>query len=132
MTSTSTERTVIALQQLFAGYGLPLQLVFDNDPNVPQSIFNVPEGEYGVKCIQYSPYHPSSIWLAEQFVGTFKQAMKAGEADGTTKLLAKLQNYSTCNHQQITEFSFHYQLVQSHMDSSYNERVLQQQTNQQL
>ena len=49
-----------------------------------------------VKCIQYSPYHPSSIrlaeQLAEQFVGTFKQAMKAGEAD-RLPLTHRLQNF---------------------------------------
>ena len=32
MTPTSTEQTVIALQQLFARFGLPLQLVSYNGP----------------------------------------------------------------------------------------------------
>ena len=45
----------------------------------------------GVKHIKYSPYHPSSNGLAERFVRTFKQAMKAGEADGTTV------NHRLCN-----------------------------------
>ena len=32
MSSTSAEQTVVALRQLFAAYGLPLQLMSDNGP----------------------------------------------------------------------------------------------------
>ena len=32
MTSTSAEQTIVVLRQLFASYGLPLQLVSDNGP----------------------------------------------------------------------------------------------------
>ena len=32
MSSTSAEQTVVVLRQLFAAYGLPLQLMSDNGP----------------------------------------------------------------------------------------------------
>ena len=36
MSSTSAEQTLVVLRQLFATYGLPLQLVLDNGPNLQQ------------------------------------------------------------------------------------------------
>ena len=55
----------------------------------------------GVKHIKCSPYHPSSNGLAERYARTFKQVMKAGEADGTTvnhRLSNFLLSYQTTTH----------------------------------
>ena len=82
MASTSAEQTIIALRQLFATYGLPLQLVSDNGPQFTAVEFQHFLKGNGVKHIRCSPCHPSSNGLAERFVRTFKQAMKAGEGDG--------------------------------------------------
>ena len=65
MTTTGTEQTVIALRQLFASYGLPLQLVSDNGPQVTAAEFQQFLKGNGVKHIRCSPYHPSSNGLAE-------------------------------------------------------------------
>ena len=92
MTSTSAEQTIIVLRQLFASYGLPLQLVSDNGPQFTAIEFQHFLKGNGVKHIRCSPYHPSSNGLAERFVRTFKQAMKAGEADGLP-LSHRLQNF---------------------------------------
>ena len=80
--STSAEQTVVALRQLFATYGLPLQLVSDNGPQFTVVKFQHFLKGNRIKHIQCTPYHPSSNGLAEQFVRTLKQAMKAGEGDG--------------------------------------------------
>ena len=92
MTSTSAEQTIIVLRQLFASYGLPLQLVSDNGPQFTAIEFQRFLKGNGVKHIRCSPYHPSSNGLAERFVRTFKQAMKAGEADGLP-LSHRLHNF---------------------------------------
>ena len=105
MSSTSAEQTVVVLRQLFATYGLPLQLVSDNGPQFTAVKFQHFLKGNGVKHIRCTPYHLSSNGLAERFVRTFKQAMKAGENDGL-KPFTKLQSHSTCNHKQITKFSF--------------------------
>ena len=78
MISTSTEQTVTALQQLFASYGL-LQLVSDNGPQFTVVEFQEFLKKNGVIHICFLSYHPTSNGLVEQFVGTFKQAMKVGE-----------------------------------------------------
>ena len=85
MTSTtSTDQTISVLRQLFSSYGLTLQLVSDNGPQFTSNDFQHFMKANGVKHIKCYPYHPSSNGLAERFVRTFKQAMKAGESDGTT------------------------------------------------
>ena len=70
MKSTTAAKTIEILRHLFARYGLPEQLV---DMFMKQN---------AVKHIKSSPYHPSSNGLAERFVRTFKEAMRAGERDG--------------------------------------------------
>ena len=90
--STSAEQTVVALRQLFATYVLPLQLVSDNSPQFMEAKFQHFLKGNRVKHIRCTPYHPSSNGLEEQFVRTFKQAMKAGEGDGLP-LLHRLQNF---------------------------------------
>ena len=89
MTTTGTEQTVTALRQLFASYGLPLQLVSDNGPQFTAAEFQQFLKGNGVKHIRCSPYHPSSNGLAER---TLKQAMRSGEADGLP-LAHRLQNF---------------------------------------
>ena len=73
MSSTLAEQTVVVLQQLFATYGLPLQLVLDNGPQFTAVEFQHFLKGNGVKYILCTPYHPSSNGLAERFVRTFKQ-----------------------------------------------------------
>ena len=66
MTSTSIDQNITVLCQLFASYGLPLQLVsaMVHDLHQMNYYFMKPNG---VKRIKYSPYHPSSNGLVERF-----------------------------------------------------------------
>ena len=94
----------------------------------------------GVKHIKCSPYHPSSNGLAECFVRTFKQAMKAGESDGTTlnhRLSNFLLSYRTTTHATTNRSPsslFLQREIYTRLDllqPTCNEHVFQQQTNQQ-
>ena len=78
MASTTTEKTLEVLRSLFASYGLPEQLVSDNGPQFTAELFQEFCKQNGVKHIRCSPYHLASNGLAERFVRTFKEAMKAG------------------------------------------------------
>ena len=78
MSSTTSTLTIAALRRLFAAYGLPQQLVSDNGPQFTSDEFSLFCKMNGVKHIRTAPYHPSLNGLAEQFVQTFKKAMKAG------------------------------------------------------
>ena len=53
----------------------------DNGPQFTSDEFSHFLKQNGVKHIRCSPYHPASNGLAERFVRTFKQAMKAGRAE---------------------------------------------------
>lgn len=83
MKSTTTEKTLEVLHNLFTAYGLPelLQLVSDNGPQFTSSEFESCMRANSIKHIWTSPYHPASSGEAERFVQTFKHAMRAGEKD---------------------------------------------------
>ena len=81
MRSTTTKSTVQVLRHLFSSYGLPRQIVTDNGPQFTSQEFAKFMKENGIKHTKCLPYHLSSNGLAERFVQTFKQAMKAGKSD---------------------------------------------------
>lgn len=92
MKSTTAAKTIEVLRHLFARFGLPEQLVSDNGPQFIAEEFAAFLKQNGVKHVKCAPYHPSSNGLAERFVRTFKEAMKAGERDGLP-LTHRLENF---------------------------------------
>lgn len=101
MSSTTAQKTVSVLRQLFTAYGLPEQVVSDNGPQFVSSEFSEFMRENGVKHIRTSPYHPSSNGEAERFVQTFKRALKAGSRETGTveqKLCRFLLAYRSSPH----------------------------------
>ena len=101
MSSTSTENSITVLHHVFAAYGSPIQLVSDNGPQFVSGEFAKFMEANGIKHIRCAPYHPSSNGLAERFVRTFKQSMKAGEHDGVPlkqRLTQFLWNYRSTPH----------------------------------
>ena len=101
MPSTSAEQTVCTLRNLFASYGLPLQLVSDNGPQFVSSCFEQFMKVNGIKHIRCAPYHPSSNGLAERFVRSFKEALKTGNTSAissTQRLANFLLSYRSSPH----------------------------------
>ena len=81
MSTTSSTKTIEVLRNLFASYGLPLQVVSDNSPRFVSQEFADFLKQNGVKHVRSTPYHPSTNGLVERFIQTFKKAMKASQHD---------------------------------------------------
>ena len=99
--STTAQSTVDILRSLFASHGLPLQLVSDNSPQCVSAEFAEFLERNKVKHVRCAPYHPASNGLAERFVRTFKEAMKAGNATAKSvhkKLVNFLLRYQATPH----------------------------------
>ena len=77
MSSTTTAKTLDVLRKIFSAHGLPDQIVSDNGPQFVSSEFAYFMKQNGVKHTRSSPYHPSTNGLAERFVQTMKQSLKA-------------------------------------------------------
>ena len=77
MNTTTSAKTIEKLQNLFARYGVPAQLVSDNGPQFKSEEFQLFLKRNGIKHITSAPYHPASNGLAERCVQSFKSAMKS-------------------------------------------------------
>ncbi|KAJ8377451.1 hypothetical protein AAFF_G00260090 [Aldrovandia affinis] len=80
------------LRSLFARTGIPEQLVSDNGPQFTANEFQVFLKRNGVRHITSAPYHPATNGLAERFVQTLKQGLRA-MADEHSPLNQKLANF---------------------------------------
>ncbi len=89
MTSTTSQKTIEVLSNIFETHGLPDKIVTDNGPQFASADFEKFCSDRGVEHALTPPYHPQSNGLAERFVQTFKKAMKKAEAtpSKTTSLL---------------------------------------------
>ena len=74
----TTSKTVEVLRDLFARFGIPEQIVSDNDPQFASEEFQAFIKSNGIRHITSAPYHPATNGrLAERLVQTFKQALCA-------------------------------------------------------
>jgi transposase InsO family protein len=83
MPSTTSERTIAALRNIFAIHGLPEQVVSDNGRQFTSAEFEDFCRTNGINHILVAPYHPSSNGKAERFVQTFKAAMLKSQKERT-------------------------------------------------
>ena len=92
MQSTTTEKTIDVLSELFARTGLPKQIVSDNGPQFIAEEFQRFTKANGIQHIKSAPYHPATNGLAERFVQTFKNGLKAARYEKLS-LKRKLNNF---------------------------------------
>ena len=83
MRSTTAEKTIEKLGEMFSRFGFPEQLVSDNGPQFISQEFERFLEANGVQHIRSSPYHPSTNGLAERFVQSMKHALKASQGQGS-------------------------------------------------
>ena len=72
MTSTTAANAIKVLQDMFASYGLPEQLVSDNGPQFVSSEFCEFCKSNRIKHYRVAPYHSASNSLAKRMVQSFK------------------------------------------------------------
>lgn len=92
MTKTTATKTTQALRTIFSRNGLPEQIVSDNGPQFVSEEFQQFTKLNGITHIKSAPYHPATNGLAERFVQTFKQSMRAMKGE-SCDLHKKLANF---------------------------------------
>ena len=76
MTSTTSQRTIAVLRDLFSSYGLPEEVVYDNGPQFVSHDFTKFMKMNAIKHTLTPPYHPASNDAAERSVQILKQALR--------------------------------------------------------
>ena len=76
MSSTTSAKTTDVLRGIFASYGLPIELVSDNGPQLASSEFHAFLKINGVKHTLMPAYYPASNGAAERNVQTVKSTLK--------------------------------------------------------
>ncbi|XP_057691299.1 uncharacterized protein K02A2.6-like [Corythoichthys intestinalis] len=100
MKSTTSEKAIEKLGEMFSRFGAPAQLVSDNGPQfVSKEMVEFLQAN-GVQHIKSAPYHPATNGLAERFVQTLKHALKASQVQSTLhqRLHEFLLKYRTSVH----------------------------------
>ena len=82
MPSTTANKTVDVLRQMFAMYGVPEHIVTDNGLQFISQQFTDFVRAQGIQHSRTALYHPATNGLAERFVQMLKQAMKATSSSG--------------------------------------------------
>lgn len=103
MRDITTSATIRELSSIFARFGIPVQLVSDNGPQLTSQEFENFLQKLGVKHIRVAPYRPQSNGLAERMVQTVKNSLKAALHSGDSRpvelLLASfLMRYRNTEH----------------------------------
>ncbi|XP_064469628.1 uncharacterized protein K02A2.6-like [Ornithodoros turicata] len=82
MSKTTASKTVDALADVFAQNGFPDVLVADNGPPFTSEVLGNYLGAKEIRHIFAPPHHPKSNSLADNFVRTFKTAVRRSTSEG--------------------------------------------------
>ncbi len=86
------------LDELFARFGIPQQIVTDNGRQFTSDEFETYLKGYNIKHVLSSVYHPRSNGEAERFVRTFKEALKSTDLPIHKRLSEFLMKYRSTPH----------------------------------
>jgi hypothetical protein len=90
-TMTST-KTIEVLRSIFSRNGIPAQIVSDNGSQFSSEEFATFMKCNGIKHFKSAPYHPATNGLAERFIQTFKNSMRAMK-DENRDINQKIANF---------------------------------------
>ena len=84
MSSTTTQKTIERLEEVFARHGLVDTIVSDNGTQFTSDLFETFCVVNGIQHIKTAPYHPQSNGRAERNVALLKDGLKklSGDTDG--------------------------------------------------
>ena len=102
MTSTTSQRMIAVLCDLFSAFGLPEEIVSDNGPQFISKEFSEFMKLNGIRHTLTLPYHPVSNGVAELSVQILKQALQKQLA-----LFQQGQPKMTME-RRLTDYLFHY------------------------
>ena len=104
--TTTVSKTLNVLREWFAVHGVPEHIVTDNGPQFVADEFNNFTKCNGIKHIRSAPYHPASNGLAERFIKSMKESLKASVNDGRSlvrRLSSFLLGYRTTEHLSVVK-----------------------------
>lgn len=89
MSSITTSKTVEQLRTIFTTHGLPKTVVTDNGPTFTSTEFGRFMKSNGIRHVTSTPYHPSTIGLAERAVQRVKQRLHLVEGATLQEKISK-------------------------------------------
>ena len=92
MQSTTSTKTIEVLRNLFSMYGVPEHIVSDNGSQFASEEFAIFMKMNGIHHTRTAPYHPATNGLAERFVQSLKQGLKASKSSEHS-LSKRLDNF---------------------------------------
>lgn len=101
MSTTTVTKTLDVLREWFAAHGIPEHVVTDNGPQFVADEFDTFTKRNGIKHVKSAPYHPASNGLAERFIQSLKQSLRASVNDGRSlsqRISTYLLTYRTTAH----------------------------------
>ena len=97
MSTTTVSATLDVLKEWFCGHGIPEQIITDNGSQFTADVFKVFTQRNGIQHVKSAPSTLLQMGLAERFVQSFKQSMKASLNDGRS-LIQRLSSYLLTYH----------------------------------
>ena len=105
--STTVTKTIDVLRRMFSMFGIPAHVVTDNGPQFTAEEFAVFMAGNGIKHTRSVPYHTLTNGLAERFVQSMKQGLKASLSSGLPLLQFPddIPEYHSCYYRGFTKRS---------------------------